>query len=133
VARTLDVVGEKWSLVVIRELMLGSTRFEEIAHYTGAPRDVLTTRLRSLERAGILGRVAYQDRPQRFEYRLTELGESLHPVISVLRAWGDRHLARAEGPPVQFRHECGAVFHARVDCASCGKQVGYGDLSRLDP
>src|ERR1700709_2019623 len=90
VATALQVVGEKWALLVVRELFLGNRRFDRIAANTGAPRDILTTRLRSLERAGIITRRAYQDRPQRFEYRLPEAGRDLHPLPPALRTWGDK-------------------------------------------
>ncbi|MFT4286113.1 winged helix-turn-helix transcriptional regulator [Nocardioides sp.] len=130
VARALDVIGERWSLLVVRELFLGSRRFEEFARYTGAPRDVLTTRLRKLEEAGLIRREPYQDRPVRFEYRLTDLGKSLHPVIHVLREWGDAHLAGDDGPPTTFRHSCGEVFHPVLTCAACGEPAGPRDVSR---
>ena len=97
VARTLEVVGEKWTLLALRELMLGVHRFDEIAGYTGAPRDILTTRLRKLEANGLIERQLYQERPARYEYHLTALGRSLVPVVTMLREWGDRHLAGADG------------------------------------
>lgn len=97
IARSLQLVGEKWSLLVVRELLLGNTRFEQIRRYTGAPRDILTVRLRKLEEAGLIVRVRYQERPARFEYRLTGLGRSLDPVLSALSAWGDEHLPAPGG------------------------------------
>ncbi len=100
VARTLELVGEKWSLLAVRELMLGNHRFDRIVASTGAPRDVLTTRLRGLEERGLVERVLYQEKPIRHEYRLTPLGKSLFPVITALRAWGDTHLAGPEGATV---------------------------------
>ena len=132
IARTLELVGEKWSLLVIRELMLGSHRFDEIVRRTGAPRDVLTTRLRALEERGLIRREQYQDRPPRFGYHLTELGRSLHPVLAVLRDWGDTHLAGPEGPPVVFVHACGEVLHSRVVCEACGEPLEWGETSRMD-
>lgn len=127
IARTLDLIGEKWALLAIRELMLGSTRFEQIVRFTGAPRDVLTARLRKLEEVGIVERSKYQDRPARYEYRLTELGRSLQPVVTVLRDWGDRHLAGPEGPPVTVEHRCGEVLHPEVTCRACGDAVRWGE------
>lgn len=123
IARTLDVVGEKWTLLAVRELMLGSRRFEQIVRRTGAPRDILTTRLRKLKEHGLVERVQYQSRPDRFEYRLTDLGWSLDKVITMLRDWGDAHLAGPEGPPVVFRHSCGEVYRPRTVCAACGDEV----------
>lgn len=131
IARTLELVGEKWSLLAIRELMLGSTRFEQIVRYTGAPRDVLTARLRKLEDVGLIERSQYQERPPRYEYRLTDFGRSLQPVINVLRDWGDRHLAGPDGVPLPLRHACGETFHARVTCAACGDELRWGELQPL--
>ncbi|WP_130451539.1 winged helix-turn-helix transcriptional regulator [Zhihengliuella halotolerans] len=121
VARTLDVVGEKWSLLAVREMMLGTHRFAEMVKHTGAPRDILTTRLRTLEEKGLVERRQYSSRPERFEYHLTELGKSLGPVITVLRQWGDDHLAGPTGPPLTFTHSCGEELDADVVCAHCGK------------
>lgn len=129
ISRTLELVGEKWSLLAIRELMLGNHRFEQIARYTGAPRDILTNRLRKLEEHGLIRRELYQERPARHEYRLTRLGASLQPVITALRAWGDEHLADADGPPVLFRHSCGEILRPAVVCEHCGGEVRGGDLT----
>ncbi len=128
IARTLEVVGEKWSLLAVRELMLGSDRFEEIVRRTGAPRDILTTRLRKLEAHGLVEREPYQDRPVRHRYRLTALGWSLAPVLTMLRDWGDTHLVGPEGPPVTLRHTCGELLRPRIHCAACGEAVTSRDL-----
>jgi DNA-binding HxlR family transcriptional regulator len=132
IARTLDVVGEKWSLLAMRELMLGNHRFEEIVGRTGAPRDILTTRLRKLEESGLVERRQYQDRPVRFEYHLTKAGRSLVPIVTMLREWGDEHLAGPEGPPALFRHSCGEILHAQVTCASCDQVVRGRDLVMVE-
>lgn len=123
IARTLQIVGEKWSLLAIREIMLGNRRFEEIRRYTGAPRDILTARLRKLEADGIVTRTEYQQRPARFEYQLTDLGWSLSSVLTVLRSWGDTHLPVPGGPSLVLEHECGAVLTPEVVCAACGRPV----------
>lgn len=132
IARTLEVVGEKWTLLALRELMLGVHRFDEIAGYTGAPRDILTTRLRKLEAGGLIERRQYQQRPPRFEYHLTNLGRSLVPVVTMLREWGDIHLAGEAGPPLVFEHTCGSVFHAAVACDACGEKVRWRDLHVIE-
>ena len=129
IARTLEVIGEKWSVLAVRELMLGNHRFDEIVRYTGAPRDILTSRLRKLEENGIVERRQYQDRPVRHEYHLTPLGLSLHGVVTMLRAWGDEHLAGVEGPPIVFQHSCGEVLHPVVACAACERPVAIGDVT----
>ncbi|RHW22815.1 transcriptional regulator [Nocardioides immobilis] len=132
VARTLELVGAKWTLLAVRELLLGNHRFDEIARFTGAPRDILTTRLRTLETEGLLTRVQYQDRPPRFEYHLTKLGLSLAPIVEVMREFGDRHLAGEAGPPMTFRHTCGAEFHGVVACRSCGQPVRAAEVVRTE-
>lgn len=132
VARTLEVVGEKWTLLVVRELLLGNRRFDGIVARTGGSRDILAARLRKLEQHGLIERRPYQERPVRYEYRLTELGASLQPVVTVLREWGDEHLAGDEGPPVVFRHSCGAALRAVVVCAECGEGVRGRDLQVVD-
>lgn len=128
IARTLEVIGEKWSVLAVRELMLGNHRFDEIVRYTGAPRDILTARLRKLEENGIVERRQYQDRPVRFEYHLTPLGLSLQGVVTMLREWGDEHLAGPDGPPVLFQHSCGEVLHPKVVCTACDQTVRLEDV-----
>lgn len=90
-AAALELVGERWSLLVVRELSFGVTRFGDIVRGTGAPRDRIAARLRSLEAAGVVERTAYQDSPVRWDYRLTEAGRDLVPVIDVLVTWGREH------------------------------------------
>jgi len=126
VARTLDIVGEKWALLAVREVFLGNRRFDEMIRQTGAPRDTLAARLRTLVGAGILERRRYSDHPARFEYYLTDVGRDLYPVILTLRQWGDRHLADDEGPPTIFTHRCGQPLKARLVCEACGEPVILG-------
>ena len=97
-AYALDVVGERWALLVVREIAMGSTRFGEIVRGTGAPRDRIAARLRTLEAAGVIGRTAYQDRPERFDYHLTESGRDLLSVLDALLAWGDKHVVAPDDP-----------------------------------
>ncbi|MFG2334423.1 winged helix-turn-helix transcriptional regulator [Streptomyces sp. NPDC048604] len=123
IADTLALVGEKYSLLVLREVLLGVHRFDRIARNTGAPRDILTARLRRLVEAGVLEKVPYSERPQRYEYRATAAGEELQPVLIALQAWGDRHLN--EVPPVVLHHSCGADLRPKVVCTACG-----GDADR---
>ncbi|HEY9369181.1 helix-turn-helix domain-containing protein [Streptomyces sp.] len=131
IADTLALVGEKYSLLVLREVLLGVHRFDRIARNTGAPRDILTTRLRRLVDAGVLEKVPYSERPQRFEYRATAAGEELQPVLLALMAWGDRHLN--ETPPVVLKHRCGAELAPKVVCAACGEDADRPSLTaRVD-
>jgi DNA-binding HxlR family transcriptional regulator len=120
VARTLEIVGEKWALLAVREVFLGNRRFDEMVRRTGAPRDTLSARLRSLVTAGILERRQYREHPARYEYRLTQAGRELYPVILTLTRWGDEHLAGDDGPPMVFEHACGHRLVAKVVCEACG-------------
>ena len=129
VARTLEVVGDRWSLLVIREAFLGNHRFDAIQRRTGAPRDILAARLRKLVEAGVLERRRYQERPPRDEYHLTEAGRELQPVITALRQWGDRHVCRRPTPP-RFAHACGGDGAAFLVCPDCGEQVEAGSYRR---
>lgn len=91
IASSLEVVGERWALLVVRELWMGSRRFGEIVAGTGAPRDRIAARLKVLEEAGVVARVQYQESPQRFEYHLTDSGKALIPVLKALLSWGREH------------------------------------------
>jgi DNA-binding HxlR family transcriptional regulator len=121
VARTLEIVGEKWALLAIREVFLGNRRFDGMVRRTGAPRDTLAARLRSLVGAGILERRQYSAHPARYEYGLTEAGRELYPVILTLMRWGDTHLAGDDGPPMVLEHTCGHRLAATVVCEACGQ------------
>lgn len=120
IARGLDLVGRPWALLVIRELFLGVRRFDDMLARLGASRPVLATRLRELADAGIVARVPYREPGQRerHEYRLTERGLELYPILTALREWGDRH-AVDSGPAVVVRHrDCGAPVTLTLRCAA---------------
>jgi DNA-binding HxlR family transcriptional regulator len=123
IARTLDVVGEKWALLAVREVFLGNRRFDEIVRRTGAPRDTMAARLRTLVGGGILERRQYSEHPARFEYRLTTAGRDLYPVILTLMRWGDRYLAGADGPPLMLEHHGDHTLTPELVCTECGEQV----------
>ena len=124
VARTLDIVGERWTLLVLRDAFNGKRRFEEFAASLPIARNVLTARLNTLVEHRILRRERYQDRPERFEYRLTEAGRELYPVLIGLLQWGDRHLAGEGGPPLIVTHrDCTGHPEARVVCTDCGEPL----------
>jgi DNA-binding HxlR family transcriptional regulator len=128
VADALAVVGDKYSLLVVREIGYGYRRFKDLAAYTGAPRDVLASRLRRLEGIGILERRLYSERPPRHEYHLTEAGLELRPIVLALKEWGDRQCEPGE-EPVVFQHVCGEEFHPLTVCAACRQPVGQGELT----
>lgn len=127
IAATLGVIGEKYSLLVLREIFFAVRRFDAIQRNTGAPRDVLANRLRGLVEAGVLTKVRYQDRPPRFEYHLTGSGQELRTVLLALMRWGDTHLVTT--PPVVYEHGCGADLTPTLVCGSCGEEVRNGDLT----
>jgi DNA-binding HxlR family transcriptional regulator len=119
IARTLEIVGEKWALLAVREVFLGNRRFDEIVRRTGAPRDTLAARLRTLTGAGILERRQYSEHPARYEYCLTGAGRDLYPVILGLMRWGDRYLAGDDGPPIILQHHCGHRLIPQLTCEAC--------------
>jgi DNA-binding HxlR family transcriptional regulator len=133
IARTLDIVGEKWALLAVREIFLGDRRFDEMVKRTGAPRDTLAARLRTLVNAGILERRPYSEHPARFEYFLTEAGLELHPVITTLRTWGDKHLSGPDGPPMFVEHNCDHELSPRLVCETCGEAVSPRDTRPVYP
>jgi DNA-binding HxlR family transcriptional regulator len=120
VERAMGILGEKWALVVLREVFSGIRRFDDMRVRTGIPRQVLTNRLGSLVDNGVLRREPYREPGSRLrhEYRLTEKGLDLYPVMIALAEWGNRYLADPEGPPIQYAHrDCGAELHLAVTCA----------------
>ncbi|HEY4450970.1 MAG TPA: helix-turn-helix domain-containing protein [Solirubrobacteraceae bacterium] len=132
VAATLDVVGERWSLLIVRNVMLGLRRFEEMQQNLGIARNVLQSRLRSLVEQGVLERRAYQERPARYEYRLTDKGLDLWPTIVALMQWGDRHAAAPAGPPIVLEHrDCGGSVDDHRICARCGERLEVRDVRAL--
>jgi len=121
IARAMAILGEKWTVVVLRESFTGVRRFEDIRARTGIPRQVLTDRLARLVDAGVLRRVPYREPGTRVreEYRLTDKGLDLYPVLVAVREWGDRYLADPEGPPVLTVHrDCGAPVGLALRCAA---------------
>ncbi|MEU7584025.1 helix-turn-helix domain-containing protein [Streptomyces sp. NPDC041068] len=129
IADALALVGEKYSLLVLREVCLGNERFDQLVRNIGAPRDILATRLRRLVEAGILEKVAYSERPQRFLYRPTRAGLELEPVLMTLMAWGDRHLRGDDDRPMVLEHSCGHELAPVVTCSACGEAVRHDDLT----
>jgi DNA-binding HxlR family transcriptional regulator len=122
IARTLDVVGEPWSPLIVRDVWVGIRRFDQLQADLGISTKVLTERLKWLVERGILDRRAYAERPQRHEYVLTDKGAELCSILMAMTAWGDKHLAGEAGPPALLRHTaCGHHTHAEVRCAHCGE------------
>jgi DNA-binding HxlR family transcriptional regulator len=130
VAKALSVIGDRWTMLVLREAFLRTRRFDDFQRRTRAPRPILADRLRVLVEHGVLERTPYGNHPDRYEYRLSEKGLDLYPVIVSLLAWGDRWMPDEEGTPVTLRHkECGHVVHPELACPECGEWVGARDMA----
>ncbi len=124
VARTVDVIGEWWTPLIVRDAFYGRRRFEDFQRSLGLARNVLAARLDRLVESGIMERRRYQDRPPRDEYVLTEKGRDLFPVIAAMLAWGDRWTAGEAGPPLLLVHEpCGEPGTLRAVCDHCGEPL----------
>ena len=124
IVRTLEVIGDRWTMLVVRDAFLGVRRFDEFQRSLGVARNVLTDRLARLVADGILQRRRYQERPERFEYSLTPAGLDLWPVLIGLLTWGDKHRPEEAGPPRLMWHRgCGGAITARATCAACGEPL----------
>jgi len=135
VSRTLDLVGERWTMLILREALFGVRRYGQFAANLGIPRPTLSNRLAKLVECRLLERVAYGGGPVRqdFEYRLTAAGRDLFPAIVVLMRWGDTHLAGQKGAPIVLTHEsCGNLTQPRLTCEHCGEEIDAHNV-RPDP
>jgi DNA-binding HxlR family transcriptional regulator len=127
-ARTLEVIGERWTLLIIRDVLTGMRRFDQLQRSLGVARNVLAARLRRLEEEGILERRSYSERPPRHEYLLTEKGLDLWPVLVAMTAWGDRYASGPAGPPLLIVHRgCGGHMDDRRICERCGERLTVRD------
>lgn len=123
VAQCLEVVGEWWSLLIVRDALLGVRRFDDFQARLGISRNVLNQRLNRLVEHGVFRRVPYQEHPPRHEYRLTDKGRDLWGVITAMRQWGDTWAA-PDGPPVEVIHlGCGHISQAVPTCSHCGETL----------
>lgn len=122
IARTVDVIGDSWTPLILRDLTLGIDTFDELVRDLGISRALLSARIDRLVSGGVVKAVPYADRPVRSRYVLTDAGEQLVPILVALTQWGDRWKA-PDGPPLLFAHDCGSELHARVTCTACGKEA----------
>jgi DNA-binding HxlR family transcriptional regulator len=129
VARTLDVVGEWWTMLIVRDALLGVTRFEDFHRRLGLARTVLAARLERLVGAGVMERQMYCERPPRAEYVLTDKGRDLWPVIVAMMRWGDRWEAGQDGPPLTLQHTCGHDITSAQNCNGCGEPIQPGAVT----
>jgi DNA-binding HxlR family transcriptional regulator len=129
IARSLEVVGERWTLLILRDAILGIERFEEFQESLGIASNVLTNRLKLLCDEGVLDRVPDPERPGRPKYVLTDKGRELGPALIMLMKWGDRHYPTPSGPPRLTLHAgCGGTVGGDLRCERCGEQVEPGDF-----
>lgn len=129
IARSLEVVGERWTLLILRDAVFGLRRFEQFQESLGVASNILSKRLERLCKEGLLERRVYQKRPKRHEYVLTEKGRQIGPALIMFMKWGDRHYPTAGGPPRLTLHDgCGGQVDERLRCQRCRERVDFGDL-----
>jgi DNA-binding HxlR family transcriptional regulator len=127
-AQCLEIVGEWWSLLIVRDALLGVTRFDEFQRRLGISRSILTQRLTTLVDAGVLSKHPYSEHPPRYAYQLTDKGRDLWPVITTMRQWGDKYAA-PDGRPLELVHKnCGEITTAVLTCSACGEPLGPRDV-----
>jgi DNA-binding HxlR family transcriptional regulator len=131
VEKTMTVIGDKKTLLVLREAFIGVRRFDQIRANTGLARNILSDRLNTLVANGVLRRVLYQERPERYEYRLTRKGVDLYPVLITLMEWGSRY-GELEQPSIVLEHKsCRATMMPHLACPECGEHVTAHDVRAL--
>jgi len=124
IARSADILGDHWNLLIIRQACLGTRRFDDFQSALGIGRNILTQRLTRLVEEELLIRVEYQANPVRFEYRLTDKGRDAYPILAAMAAWGERWLTGPEGTPLVLHHTaCGHDMHAVVVCSECAQPL----------
>lgn len=130
VARTSAVLGDRWTLIILSECFLGVRRFEDFKYRLDISRTTLSTRLQRLEEHGVLERRCYQSNPERFEYRLTQKGRALYPVLSTIVTWGDTYYADEAGPPIIRTHlKCGHDIQPVLTCPDCRADIEPREMS----
>lgn len=130
IARSLDIIGESWTLLVLRDVLQGLRRFDEIQKNLGIATNVLSARLKRLTDEGLLEQRRYQQHPPRFEYVLTEKGRDLAPALMYLVQWGNKYLAGAkDAPQVLVHNACGHVMSPRLSCSHCGEPLSKQGVS----
>ena len=130
VARSLAVVGDRWTLLILRDAFLGTRRFADFQRQLGIARHRLTDRLNKLVEAGVFSRELYNERPQRYEYRLTRKGLALYPVLMTLAQWGGEWCDDGHGVPVEYRHRsCGHIMQPVLSCDQCGERLQPAEVT----
>jgi DNA-binding HxlR family transcriptional regulator len=131
VAQCLEVIGERWSMLIVRDAFMGVTRFDAFQRRLGISRNILQSRLNSLIDAGVFVKVPYSEHPPRHDYRLTQKGRDLWPVLTSMRQWGDQYAA-PDGPPIEIVHNwCGKTARVETVCSECGERMSYRDVKAI--
>ena len=134
IARAVEVIGDRWTILVLRDAFRGIRRFDDLRRDLEIARPVLADRLKKLVEHGVLEKRLYQERPRRYEYRLTPMGRELSPILVALMRWGDQHLADEAGPPTVLTHDCGHELRQGFYCAACREVFSPGEIrSRPGP
>ena len=128
VGRAMEILGERWTMLIMREAFYGVRRFSDMQRNLGIARNILSNRLQTLVSAGILERRRYQEEPERFEYKLTEKGLALYPAVVAIMRWGDEHLSAGDAPVV-LRHSCGHLADPVLVCAHCRTELDPHDVT----
>ena len=125
----MELLGERWTMLILREAFWGVRRFTELQRNLGIARNILSSRLQALVAAEILERRLYRADPERFEYVLTEKGRDLYPAIVAIMRWGDQHLSEGDDAPLVLRHTCGEDAAPHLACAHCGETVDAREIT----
>jgi DNA-binding HxlR family transcriptional regulator len=134
IARAMEILGERWTFLILRESFYGVRRFSDMQRNLGIARNILSTRLHTLVASGILERRLYQEEPERYEYRLTQSGRDLYPAMVTLMQWGDKHLQDEPEPPIVLRHNrCGHEADPVLVCSHCREQLRPRDVTPETP
>lgn len=128
IARALELVGDRWTILVIREGFMGTRRFEDYQRNLDCARNVLTDRLNRLVEAGVMRKERYQEHPPRYEYRLTRMGVELWPATMALKSWGDRYFAEQGKPVLVLHRDCDGEIDDRMHCSRCGAELEPSDV-----
>jgi len=127
IARAVAQVGDEWTILILREMFLGTRRFDDFLHQTRMSSHLLAGRLKKLETLGVIRREAYSEHPPRSEYRLTTMGRDLWPVIIALKQWGDYWLGDGDAPVKIVHKDCGHLTQPQMTCPDCGQAMGARD------
>lgn len=134
VARTLSVIGDRWTILILRDCLRGVSRFDEFQRRLGCSRAIVAERLAHLVERGVLARDIYEAHPPRYDYRLTDMGRALSPVLMTMSNWAETWVPHAGGRRIVRRHTtCGHTFQPVLHCSACGEPVAPADIVHVDP